>query len=68
MKKILTGKEQDFWDKLMDYYFEHLIMPTREEMSRYSKMSPQLVQYYLGILRGKGWLKKVGIGKKTIKH
>ena len=59
MKKTLTEKEQTFWDKLQDYYFEHLILPTREEMSKYSKMSPQLVQYYLSILKKKGWLNKI---------
>lgn len=59
MKKTLTEKEQEFWDKLQNYYFEHLLLPTREEMSKYSKMSPQLVQYYLSILKKKGWLNKI---------
>ena len=56
-KKPLTEKEEEFYNKLIDYYIDHLKMPSREELASWMKMaSPQLVQYYLSILKEKGWL------------
>jgi len=57
-RKPLTKKEQKFWEKYIEYYLDKLKSPTREELSCYLKMSPQLCQYYLNILRRKGYLKK----------
>lgn len=58
MRKPLTKKEEQFFDKFYCYYLSRLKMPTREELGRYMKASPQVVQYYLNILREKGWIPK----------
>ena len=58
-KKPLTQKEQKFWERYIEYYLDHLKTPTREELARYLKTSPQRIQYYINILRKKGLLKKV---------
>ena len=60
-KKPLTQKEQKFWEGYVKYYLDHLRIPTREELASYMKTSPQVVQYYISILRKKGYLK---VGKK----
>ena len=57
MKKILTKKEEDFWFKYIDYHFYLLREPTREEIAKFFDISPQLVQYYINILKVKGWIK-----------
>lgn len=58
MRKFLTLKEQKFWERYIEYYFDHLKNPTREELALYLKISPQLCQYYIGILKKKGYLKR----------
>ncbi len=50
----LTPKEKEFYVKLIKYYTDHLVEPTREELSHYLKMSPQLCQYYISRLKKKG--------------
>ena len=57
IRKPLTQKEQKFWEKYVEYYLNHLGTPTRKELASYMKTSPQLCQYYLSILRKKGYLK-----------
>ena len=56
-KKPLTQKEQKFWERYIEYYLDHLETPTREELASYMKTSPQRIQYYINILRKKGYLK-----------
>ena len=59
-RKELTKKEEEFWYRYLDYYFYHLKEPTRDELASYLKMSSQLCQYYVSILKKKGYIKKVG--------
>lgn len=59
IKQDLTEKEKKFFWTMIQYYIDHLTPPTREELAKYSKTSPQLVQYYLTIFRKKGWLDKI---------
>jgi dsDNA-binding SOS-regulon protein len=56
MKTVLTRKEEEFYDKYLDYLRAHLKEPSREELAFWFKSSPQLVQHYLKQLKEKGWL------------
>ena len=56
MKVELTRKEEEFYDKYVDYLRAHLTEPSREELAFWFKSSPQLVQHYLQKLKEKGWL------------
>lgn len=56
MKTVLTRKEEEFYNKYIDYLRAHLKEPSREELAFWFKSSPQLVQHYLQKLKEKGWL------------
>jgi len=57
MQKPLTKKEQQFWERYIEWYFDHLQPPNVYDLARYMHKSPQLIQYYISALRRKGWIK-----------
>jgi len=71
MRQPLTKKEQQFWERYIEYYLDNLKAPNVYDLARYMRKSPQLCQYYLTILKRKNWIKgnkSKRSGEKTPKN